>query len=68
MSEHINGIELWSDEYFIESIEKYVKYQISMKFSPENRHPTSQEYDYYFRTWVSKLKCDLTDYDLGNYE
>jgi hypothetical protein len=64
----VNDIELWSDEYFVDKIERTIKNEISMKFyANHERYPTQFEYEYFFRTWVSKLRCNVTDYDLGNF-
>ncbi len=59
-------LEMWSDEYFIDKIERQFKYEISMFFHVHyDRHPTKQEYQDYFAKWQSKIICNLTDYDLG---
>jgi hypothetical protein len=63
------SLELWTDEYFIDYIERSIKSQIDMKFFiSEKRKPTKQEYKFIFTNWVSKLKCQVTNFDLGIYD
>lgn len=62
-------MELWTNEYFIDKLERHVKNEISMKYHVQNdRIPTKEEYETTFDNWVSKLKCNVTDYDLGIFE
>lgn len=62
-------IELWTNEYFIDKIERTIKNEISMYFlANHERRATKEEYEKIFDNWVSQLKCNVTDYDLGIFE
>lgn len=74
--------ELWSEEYFIDKIERTIKHEISMHHLVERdkkkengeeileseKHPTEEHYKNKFSDWVSKLKFTITNFDLGNYD
>jgi hypothetical protein len=61
--------ELWSDDYFMDMIERKIKNEIDVKFFVHHhRKPTKHEYESIFADWVSKLNCQVTDFDLGIYE
>lgn len=63
----MNDIELWSEEYFIDNIERIIKNEIMMYFyvNHNERRPTKEEYEEYFKKYVDKLRCKVTDIDLG---
>lgn len=61
--------ELWTNEYFVDLIERQIKYQISMYFHVHHdRKPTAEEYKEYFEMWKAQAECNVTDYDLGIFE
>jgi hypothetical protein len=62
-------MELWTDEYFLDLINRYIKHQIQMYFHVHhNRFPTKEEYEKFFKKWYEKLRCKLTNYDLGIFD
>lgn len=64
----MNEPKLWTDEYFIDYIERKIKHDISMKyFVHHERKPTKEEYEFEFKSWISQLKCEVNDFDLGIY-
>ena len=59
-------MELWSEEYFIDLLNRRIKNDISMKYLVHHKRiPTKEEYETQFADWVSKIKCEVNDYDLG---
>lgn len=59
---------LFSDEYYIEYIGRRMKLYIQdQSFYFKERYPTREEYIEKFNDWKSKLKCEVTNYDLGIY-
>lgn len=65
----MNDADFWNDEYFIQLIERKIKHEIAMYFHVHyDRHPKEEEYLEYFNDWTSKIKCNVTDYDLGVFE
>lgn len=62
-------IELWTEEFFIELLERKVKNEISMYFYVHHdRNPSKEEYEQFFDRWKSSLKCIVNNYDLGTLE
>lgn len=71
MSAIINMSEpdLWSEQYFIDQIERKIKNEISMKyFVQHERRPTVDEYKNIWSQWTQSLKLNITDFDLGIYD
>jgi hypothetical protein len=61
--------ELWSEEYFVNQINRYIKNEIHMYFFVKHdRKPIKEEYEEYFEKWVKQLSCEVTNFDLGIYE
>jgi hypothetical protein len=62
-------IKLWSDEFFIDKLERTIKNEIGMYFHVHHdRHPTKEEIESFFDKWKSRLECNITSYDLGIFE
>lgn len=62
----MNQSELWSDEYFIDKINRTIKNEIAMLYHVRyDRKENKQEYEEWFEIFVKSLKCEVTDYDLG---
>ncbi len=57
---------LWTNEFFIDHIERTIKRDISMYFHVNHeRNPSKEEYEEYFKKYIDQLKCNITDFDLG---
>lgn len=62
-------IELWSEEYFIDQMNRKMKYEIDMHFLVKyDRKPTKEEFESFFKDWNSKMFCEVTNNDLGKFD
>lgn len=62
-------MELWTNEYFIDLIERKIKHEIATYYNVHfDRNPSKIEYEQCFNDWKNCITCNVTNYDLGIYE
>jgi len=60
---------LFTPEYFLDQLNRYMKHQIQMYIHIHNsRNTTEEEYKEYFERWKSLMKCEVNKFDLGMYD
>lgn len=65
----MSDIRPYSDDYFLDVIEKKIKFEISMKYYVRhNRHPTKEEYEKEWNEWIPALMLNVSNKDIGNFD